>query len=302
MTNDWILVGVDGGEGGETAVRYAARAAARMGLGLRLLHVAPELAYTLAVDPDTAPGGLPQREKVLIDATEIALEVMGPGARGRVVTDLAYGGRVARLLEAATRCRLVVLGDQPRPLLDRLVTGSVLTGVAAKAPVPVIGVPAGCDGADAHGRVVAAVKWVEEWEPHFDRALAIAAERGAHLVLLHAWESPMVDDDLLEREWKERARTDLEELVTRRSEANAEVGVEISIVHGQPAKAVVEASRTADLLLVTRRPLAFPFGSLGGTGRAILRESHCPVEVLPPATRRKHDGTGTEPDALGVMF
>jgi nucleotide-binding universal stress UspA family protein len=94
------------------------------------------------------------------------------------------------------------------------------------------------------------------------------------------------------------------DLAAKRGDAYADVPVEIDVVQGQPAKAVVDASRTADLLVIIRRPLAFPFGSLGGTGRAILRESRCPVEVLPATARRRADGRnrGAEPAALGVMF
>ena len=37
-----------------------------------------------------------------------------------------------------------------------------------------------------------------------------------------------------------------------------------------------------DVLLLSRRVHAFPIGHLGGTARALLRHSSCPVEVVPP--------------------
>lgn len=57
----------------------------------------------------------------------------------------------------------------------------------------------------------------------------------------------------------------------------------IVVRHAHPARAIVEASAHADLVLLARRPHAFPGGHLGGTARAVLRESSCPVEILPPA-------------------
>lgn len=288
----WILVGVDGGEGGEAAVRYAAEQARRTGAGLKLLHVAPELAYTVAVDPEKAPTGRARRERVLTEAAALARELLGgEDAAERVVTEVAFGGRVERLVEASRACRLVVLGDQHRPVLDRLVTGSVLAGVAAQSRVPVVRVPAGrhaSTGAQPTGRVVAAIKDTDDWEGLLDRGLAIAAERDSRLVLLHAWQMPMLYDDLIaarvyENEWEQRARTALQELLARCAPEHKGVEVEIRVEHAQPAKAIVDASRSADLILLARRPLVVALGHLGGTGRSVLRESACPVEVLPPA-------------------
>jgi nucleotide-binding universal stress UspA family protein len=54
-------------------------------------------------------------------------------------------------------------------------------------------------------------------------------------------------------------------------------------VHGQPAQVLRDASASADLVLIARRRHAFPVGHLGGTARALLRESLAPVMVLPPA-------------------
>jgi nucleotide-binding universal stress UspA family protein len=42
-------------------------------------------------------------------------------------------------------------------------------------------------------------------------------------------------------------------------------------------------SKDAALLIIGRRGYAFPLRRLGGTGHALLRESGCPVEVVPPA-------------------
>ena len=56
----------------------------------------------------------------------------------------------------------------------------------------------------------------------------------------------------------------------------------IEVRRGQPARVIADASAESDLLVIGRRRHTFPVGRLGSTGRALLRESHCPIEVLPP--------------------
>lgn len=54
------------------------------------------------------------------------------------------------------------------------------------------------------------------------------------------------------------------------------------MVHQEPANALVEAGRNADLVLLahrTRDPLHIT--RLGGTARAVLQHASCPVAVLP---------------------
>jgi nucleotide-binding universal stress UspA family protein len=288
MGNDWILVGVDGREGGDAAVRYAAREAAMTGSGVKLLHVAPALAYPVALDADadTAPTGQDRRERVLVDAAAVVRAILGDAPADRVVTTVEFGGRAERILEASRGCRLVVLGDQHRPLLGRLATGSVHGGVAARARVPVVVVPASTASTPFHGRMVAAVKSVDEWREHAGRAMGIAKDHGARLVLLHAWDVPVMDDDLVATralETERRAQHELRELRAGRDKKYVDVPVEIKVVRGQAAKAIVDASASSDLVILTRRTIVAAIGHLGGTARAVLRESRCPVLVLPPA-------------------
>ena len=99
----------------------------------------------------------------------------------------------------------------------------------------------------------------------------------------------MIGSDADPSWWASNAREELERALEAVS-VPPEIGVRIEVVRGQAAKVLVNASREADLLVISRRPHGFPFGRLGGTGRAVLRESHCPVEVLPPAARVIADG------------
>lgn len=289
-----ILVGVDGTTAAESAVLYAAREADRTGAPLRILHVIPELplgAVPGVVDPavvdELDPRLQHRRDHVLGAARAVACELL-PGER--VSTAVVTGERVSALLTASEQARLVVLGAPWHSAVDRLVTGTVVGGVAARAAVPVIAVPAGWSSASEHGRVVVAVKAPDAPEagPLVTAGVALAAERKARLSILHAWEFPVVYDNMIattfeEEAWNETKRQTLAGLVADAADAaKAEVAVDYRLVHGQGAHAVVAASEHADLVVISRRRHAFPFGHLGAAGRAVLRESRCPVVVLPP--------------------
>ncbi|GAA1974917.1 universal stress protein [Nocardioides panacihumi] len=287
MGDDWILVGVDGTEGGDAAVRYAAREAAMTGSGVKLLHVAPELAYPVALDAgaETAPPGQDRRERVLVDAAAAVRAILGDAPADRVVTMVEFGGRTEHILEASRGCRLVVLGDRHRPLLGRLATGSVHGGVVSRAQVPVVVVPASTGSAPLQGRMIAAVKSADEWRDHVGRAMGIAKDHGARLVLLHAWDVPVMYDDLVATralETERRAQHELRDLRAGRDKKYVDLPVEIKVVRGQAAKAIVDASAKSDLVILTRRSIVAAIGHLGGTARTVLRESRCPVLVLPP--------------------
>ena len=124
------------------------------------------------------------------------------------------------------------------------------------------------------------------------RAMSLAAERGAELVILHAWDMPTPYDGVaLSRgelaEWDAWIRQDLEQTLDRARHHRAApatlVEARIEVRRGQPARVIADASAESDLLVIGRRRHTFPVGRLGSTGRALLRESHCPIEVLPPA-------------------
>lgn len=292
-TRGFTLVGIDGSAAAEAAVRYAARDADRRGLDLQLLHVIPTVALGTIPGSDApqalaemAPRLRHRRDHVLGEAATLARDVLPPD---RVSTRMVAGERVPELLSAAVGARMVVLGSPWHPRVDRLIIGSVVAGVAAKAPCPVVGVPEGWSSADEHGRVVVGVKNPEDAAAVslVGRAIEVAGERKARLTILHAWEFPVVYDNMIattpeEQAWNRIKGGSLDELVRQARGPHDEVAVDFRTVHGQGAHALVEASGSADLIVISRRRHAFPSGHLGAAGRAVLRHSRCPVEVTPP--------------------
>lgn len=303
-----ILVGVDGTEAGYAAVRFAAaEVAAASGAGrgdgvLRMAHV-------LLPDYEPDPAGdsvlmsswrreIRRRGRMILDEAQRQAEELLPA--DRITTVLLAGHRVNALLRACVGASMVVLGDERRPIVKRIATGSVLAGVAAHAPVPVVAVPADWQPSQARGRVVVAVKDFDDAVGLVHRALELAHEHDAELTLLNAWELPPAYGGMYLGEidfsvWDSSAREALEALLKAVPEAAfGDVGIDVR--RGQPARVLVDASEEASLLVISRRSRGFPFGRLGGTGRAVLRESRCPVMVVPPTAESV---SATEADASG---
>lgn len=286
---DMIAVGVDGSAGSKAATTWAAEEAARLGAGVLLVH-----AYTpyqvvggfyAAAYPPAPVEDDTSAERVLEEAAREA-EQLVPGER--IAMSVVRADPRTALLQAAARSRMLVVGDEAHPALSRLVTGSVVAPVAAHSPVPVVAVPANWQEASPQGAVVVAVKNIEAASLLVRQAFELAAVHKAGLTVLHAWELlTRYDDAIAEHaplpEWERRAQADLASIIDPIASQFPEVEVRVTLVHGQAARTLVDASEHADLLVIARRPHAFPFGHLGGTGRAVLRATRCPTIVLPPS-------------------
>lgn len=285
-----IVVGVDGSGAALTAVRYAAREARRCGADLDIAHATPHILSAevtsggaQALTPEDYRGiGL----KLLNRARKVAREVTGD--TWQISTSLLDGAPAEILAAQAADARMIVLGDQRRSLAEGVVAGAVVAGVVDAAEVPVVVVPERWVADAALGVVAVGVDDILESERLLRRALAIAAIRGATLRIVHAWELPAPYDQLVSSRigadaWSARVRLQIEQALDRVRPEFPRVAVEVQLVHGQPASVLRDASRHTDLLLLSRGGGGEGRGRLGGTGRAALRESGCPVEVLPLA-------------------
>jgi nucleotide-binding universal stress UspA family protein len=116
--------------------------------------------------------------------------------------------------------------------------------------------------------------------------------------VVHAWQLPDQYIDRIEARangeyWLTRGSELVEEVLAPWREDYPDVPVSVSVVHADPARALVHAARDAGLLVLVRRAPGPVLGShLGGTGRAVLRAVSCPVEVVP--------GTSVVPDTPGL--
>lgn len=287
-----ILVGIDGGEGGRAALRYAAAEAERSGDELWLVHLVPPPAVPGVIDAYAGQAAVGRDREIGAGLLEnAAKEAMTLTSADRVTSTLVRGDAAAGLVQMAAAARLVVLGGRHRTALERVFTGSVVNRVAGHAPVAVTAVPTEWPSGPGADRVVVAVKDCDDAAGLVARAMNEASRRGAELLILHAWEVPTPYDGLSisQREldeWDAALRQELERTLDRarshRSAPSTLVETRIEVRRGQPARLIAAAASESDLLVIGRRRHTFPTGRLGSTGRALLRESHCPVEVLPP--------------------
>ena len=293
-----VVVAVNGSDGSTAAVRYAAREAARIGCDLKIVHVAP----TYLPIAGMAPGG----GAVAVDAfVAVGRDILKSSAkpaysilpRERVTTVLELGSRTALVLELAREGRMLVVGDDRTPVLARIAAGRFIGTIAARSLVPVVSVPAtwtadrGEREERKEHRVLLAVKDPQLIPFELLRAgFQAAQDHGADLEIAHVWDLPTGYDGVVEALRNDRAAQTLIERAVRRlagplRQEFPDVSYTAHSWYGRPAEILREHARGADLLLLARRERGFPLGHFGATGKALLRETPCPVEVFPTAER-----------------
>jgi nucleotide-binding universal stress UspA family protein len=281
----------------DAALAYAAREAASAGCGIHLVHVV----HLLVQGPDALLVEVSDQEQVGRMALNAALErledMVEPGTT--VTTDLQIGRVVPALVDMGSDARMVVLEHRDLSKLQRVVTRSVASGVAAHARVPVVSVPSDWNpfsGADE--RITVGVDVPDKSEHVLRAGLDVAKRRGATLHVLHTWSFPVAYDEALispeeNRQWADRARAEIEQVLAGLGDAATGVKVDIEAKHARPADALIEASKESTLVVVGRHDSVMPVGShLGPVARAVLTASACPVllaDPVPTARRRERE-------------
>lgn len=215
-------------------------------------------------------------------------------------------GLVAQLVARADRGRLIVLQHRRHARAWRMVTGSTVASVAARASVPVLSVPDQWTPVDRPPVVAVGVQDVLEAE----RLLRIAGEEaqrlGARLVVTHGAKYPRgYDPATLEESHGDEhlavVRGTFEQQLGPFREEFPELTVEVDVRHAAAAEALVDVSSRADLLVIGRRHHLLPLGGhLGPVARAILDHSACPVLLAAEAVPKPHHRPA--PDLSGVMY
>lgn len=287
-----IAVGVNGTEASDAAVRYAVAEARRGGVAVKLIHALPD--YLPASRPfgtsimDLAPTG----RHLLKGAAEVARAAW---ADVPLEHTLVAGPWVRAILHACEGTRELVLGCEPRSGVRRLATGTMAVSVAARATLPVIAV-APFMGQEQFGRITVGVKDATESYLLLRSGFAEAVERSSALQVVHAWAMPPGYESLApghaaRSEVQEAESAPLIETVRALASRFPTVEVSVHVAEGTPARLLQSASQSSDLLVLARRRHAFPVGHIGGTARALLRYSNCPVAIFPSAQQQAHAST-----------
>ncbi|MGW2354275.1 universal stress protein [Actinacidiphila glaucinigra] len=283
-----VVVGVDGSASSLAAVEVAAREAMLRGARLRVVHafIWPAMHVPLGPSPLGPPeGGLRNMvERLLAEAVERASAV----APEVDVDHAVVTGEPLTVLEAqSTSAELVVVGSRGMGGFVGLLMGSTAVHLAAHGRCPVLAVrePA------ADGPIVLAVDGSAAGERAVDFAFAEAALRNVPLLALHAWttwNTPMpVPQDASAPYAKPPGALAgeeeclLYEALAGRREQYPDVVVQHKTVRGRTRETLIEASRSAQLVVVGARGRGgFAGLLLGSVSHALLYHAHCPVAVV----------------------
>jgi nucleotide-binding universal stress UspA family protein len=291
-----VVVGVDGSQASEMALRWAAEEATRLHRAMRLIHAFAWPAYAAAYGLPPAAwadnGPSKQAEAILNEAATLAHQ-LAPGVpiHGAVV----QGGPAGVLTDASRHAAMVIMGKRGAGGFTELLTGSVSSQVARHGIGAIVVVPLEGDPPDGvHPRIVVGADGSPGAEPALHFAFGEAITRGATLTMVRAWHPPARDSDL-----SGERRAELEAAEARRFQESSQpwqdrypdVVVEHQLVADHPARALTAAAHEALLLVVGARGRE-GFGGLhlGSVGMQVLDHAPCPVAVIRPPHHERDSG------------
>ena len=181
-----------------------------------------------------------------------------------------------------------MLGRREHSRLDQVWTGGTIAGVASQASCPVVVAPTGWVPDPHTPRVVVGFKAPQHAAELLATAFSAAEGVGSEVVVVHAWKLPSAYDDIIAHHVAEASvNGEQKQMIWRMladiQDAYPTVRVRIEVAHETPVHSLVRASAGAELLVIGRPAHGGFVHHLGRTARAVLRESRCPVEVVPTA-------------------
>lgn len=283
-----VVVGIDGSEGDELAIRWATKEASMRRLPLRVVNVLDPPVMARPLDIDLA-------DRILTYCREHARQIVDDGAaRARslapdveVTPTVVTGQLVPALLAETADARLVVLGSGRRFDATRVRLGSVAAHVSAHATCPVIVARSPVTGelATALGRagIVVGVDGSAISEAAIAFAFEEASWRGLGLTVVHAWQMSRmpVTFDVAEATREAAEERVLAEALAGWSEKYPDVQVMSRLVRDHPARALMEEAMGAVLLVVGSHGRGrFAEMVLGSVSQVVLRHAGTSIAIV----------------------
>ncbi len=302
-----MIAAVDGSEHSLRALQWARGAALRHGTGLLVAHVLPDHAQLYA-----------GRRASLHDASEPeeypdpvhdwVRSMTGGGATlpDGVRYESLEGSVPEALRVIGTGALMLVMGSRGRGGFASLLLGSSSRAVASTAACPVVVVPhaerhAGAAAPEeSAGRIVLGLHAAETPDDVLSFAFEEAAVRGTTVQVVSAYAVPPAPALVIDRPFevippegladegdgvpaeREMLRSQTQRLAPLRARY-PDVPVEQAAVPGDPAGRLVDASRSAALVVVGRhhpRRTALSL-QIGSVAHAVLHHAHGPVAIVP---------------------
>jgi nucleotide-binding universal stress UspA family protein len=282
-----VAVGPDGIHDG--ALDFAALEALRRGTGVELLHIVHSLVTVpapnedlQAIDQSLTKVG----RKVLTDAAARMRQRLD--GKVPLSTEIVFGPIARTIAERGAQGQLIVVERRDIGPLERLLTMSISTGVAAHATVPVVVVPP--DWVSTLVETLPVTVGVDrpmEAPAQVRAALRYARESGRALVVLHAaWLAEPYQDMVFagysRDQWVKDGTRELETALTELTELGEADGVDLTcdVRWTRPVDALVKATQRSSVVVLSRRDGSHAMGAhLGPVTRAVLHHAECPVMV-----------------------
>ncbi|MDX6744334.1 universal stress protein [Actinocorallia sp. A-T 12471] len=268
-----IVVGFDGSEGSERAVRWAAREATSRGADLVVCH-AWHWAYA---DPMHAASYETVRRFADLELGKGVFIAETTAPRVKVRKALLRGPAAATLLHEAADSVMLVVGSRGAGGFPELPSGSVARQVAGHALCPVVVVR----DSVADGPVVVGVDLSRAGGAALTLAFEEAALRRSELVAVHAAELP--SDEGAHEEFSRESGARLQREISAWRTKHPTADVTTRLVHRPAREVLLEAAEGASLLIVgDRGDDGHPNLRLGSVSGAMIDLAPCTVAVARP--------------------
>lgn len=255
-------------------LRYAAAEAERRGCPLRVVHCwsFPDLGAEFVVQSDGTTTMHTDAQCTLDAAHAVVTEVM-PDLDSTYVG--VYGAPTAVLIDEARTATALIIGADDLPWFERFLDGELSPHLARVAACPVTVVPEKGPTGTGDGGVVVAIDGKTSAVGPLRYAFEQADLRGAVLHVIYSAPSGTFHDEL------DTYRANQAEVVAGWQEQFPGVQVLRSTSSGGATEACIEATASAEVLVLGRPHGHSPFALIRPVARAVLRKTECPVVVVP---------------------
>ncbi|MDH6280998.1 universal stress protein [Prescottella agglutinans] len=284
-----VIVGVDGSEAAEAAVRWAAQMCADRNLSLRIIHALNFSPYTYGA-PYLDVAGIydwmeDEGKEILSRAAAVAREV---SADLDISTEISTMGGARWLVSLSEDSRALVLGASGSGSAGGI--GSTAVNAASHGVCPVVVVHQRDGQVPQEGPVVVGI----DGSPTSERATGVAfeeaAQRGVPLVAIHAWsDTPhgtlaggrsSIRDP---RAFEDSEHEVLSERLAGWCQRYPDVEVQRELYIDGPRTHLLAWSQKAQLVVVGSRGRGgFRGLLLGSTSNELVQKAQCPVMVVRP--------------------
>jgi len=285
-----IIVGVDGSPASDAAVRWAAHDAVMRGVPLTLMNVQDPATRTWSqakVLEEVAGWQKSEGRGILANASKIVHDITGESSPITINGELQFSAPGPTLVGRSEDAELIVVGTDGRGALARGLLGSVSSGLVRHAGCPVAVIR---DGElqlphPTNAPVLVAVDGSSASELATEIAFDEASRRHVDLIALHAWSNKELVD-VPGVDWpavKAEEELLMSEALAGWQERYPDVTVSKQLVCDKPARAIVETSSSAQLVVLGshgRNALTRTF--LGSVSNAVVQAVRVPVIVARP--------------------